>query len=1072
METQPTEMTYAAELKSIIDSFDQGFRADVERKIEGQKLRIDLLVYHHTKLCLILEIKRPEIYPSVNSQQITAQAKKYAKSLIKKHVKLVYFGTHNLKHLLLYKRVRVKKKELLDFQKSEYSWQQVRPYPWRVLSSATKMKDYEGHLDEIIRSVKDFLLDFKTILEGKIKLIKSEIVQTIASQLESIASVGSFWFFEKYQQDRNFQEEFSKWLRRRGVRRLDDDDQAKFFLKRLAMEQAYTLTLKLMFYHILRLRYEKLSSRLSDISISGTVTPQTLKAIMSSLFRQAVVESGDFQVVFETDFVDNLELPKYVTEKFVELFNFLREFNWRSIDYDIIGTIFEDMIYEQRRHLLGQYFTRSEVVDLILALTMMSKGAILDPCVGSGTFLVRGYQRWRYLHPEFPTREIIPNLFGIDIDKNVAMLAAINIYIRDPQGVIEHPRISRIDFFSEDVRPNEVIESLTSKNSPITTESLFKFELPKFATIVANPPYTRQEEMEEAFYSSQYKSMIIENAIKPVILEDGKSIAEQWSRKASIYTYFLMKSASEFLAENGRLGFITSNSWLDSSFGEAMKKYFLRHFRIIAIIESSIERWFEDADINTAILVLQKLPQGNSDQLKDHTIKFVSLKMPLLDLVGNSPSGFDITEMRNYWRDLDDIVKSFDEIHEDYSLRYCGKNLKVTVNDSRMRVITIPQKEMKASEKWSVFLRGPKTWFNILSKKQNWFNSIGKSKLIAIRRGFTTNANELYYLPSKHWKVSAEREKSIHILRGSSELVLPKSIVKPVVKSSMSLRKYSVEEKHLKRLLIYLNQPKDGIKNRDALRYINWMENLVASEYFTNNRFPTMAKKLFNPELNKKLDAIPKEQRAAREKVLLKSIAKEFLDKKPIHTSPNWFVLPDRKAANFFCVPGINDRFAFYLNKVQALEDKRLYGVHVNTSEIPTMVYFAVLNCSLTNMANELWGRTELGQGALDLTVEDYEAMPILDVEKIWSAIKDSKNLKKHLHAVTTRMEEEATLPIEKELKKDSRKRLDKLLLSSILGLSSNQVDSLRISMIKLVEQRLSRSRTIGLKRRQIAKKH
>jgi len=1069
METQPTEMTYAAELKSIVDSFNHGFRADVERKIEGENLRIDLLIYYDNQLRLILEVKRPEICPSINDQKIIAQAKEYAEHLAKQHTNLQYFGTHNLRHLALYKKKKTEKKQLPDFEKPAYTWQQIRPYPWNILPSAIKIADFQGHRDEISLAIKGFLLDFKTILEGKIRPIGPEIVQTIANQLEGIANVGGVWFFEKYKRDKGFQEGFSRWCREHGIQRLRNDDEAKFFLKRLSMEQAYTLTLKLMFYHVLRLKYENLSNKLSDISISGAITPEVLKSILDSLFRQAVVESGDFQVVFETDFVDSLELPKYATQKFVSLFNFLREVNWRSLDYDIIGTIFEDMIYKQRRHLLGQYFTRPEVVDLILAFSLKTVGLLLDPCVGSGTFLVRAYQRLRNLDSKLFHSDLVPMLFGIDVDKNVAMLATINIYIRDPlTATVANPRISRMDFFSDKVRLYETIPSLAPHGDLTETTDMFEFQLPQCSTIVANPPYTRQEEMASAFYSSQYKAKIVENAIQPVILADGRSLKQKWSTKASIYSYFLVKAAHQFLKENGRLGFITSNSWLDASFGEALKEYFLNHFKIVAIIESSVERWFEDADINTAILILEKLPAKQVGQLKNHTVKFVSLKVPLTTLIGRSPSGFDITEMRNYWNDLDQVVLSIENIQKNSEvLQYYGKHLNFAVDDARMRVITIPQNKLRAAEKWGIFLRAPKIWFKIFSKKKQWFKGAKESGLYKIRRGFTTNANELYYLPSKHWRVTAERQKAYHVLQASTELILPKSIVKPVVKSPVALTKYRVEQGNLKRLLVYLQQAKEAIRSKAMLTYINWMENYAATEFLANDRFPTIAKKMLSPELTQRMNTISEGERAGKEKSILKAIAKEFLDGKPIETSSDWFTLPKREPAQFLCMPGINERFVFYLNKVGALEDKRLYGLQVDLQQIPIEIFFAVWNCSITYLTTELWGRTELGQGALDLAVEDYEAMPVLDAEKIWKTIRDDEDTKKKVFDIVTKIEQEKTLSVEKEVKKESRKNLDLLLLGEIVGLSKEQVEATQTMLVDLVKRRISRARTIGLNRRE-----
>jgi len=1068
METQPTEMTYAAELKSIIDSINQGFHAEVERKIEGEKLRIDLLLYYNKNLRLIIEVKRPEDYPSLNDQKIVTQAKEYAEHLAKRHSRLEYFGTHNLRHLALYQKKKTEKKELFDFEKPTYTWRQTRPYPWRILPSATEVADFQGHKDEIQHAVKEFLLDFKTALEGKIRPVGPEIVQTVANQLEDLANVGGVWFFEKYERDKAFQEGFNRWLIEHGVQRLRNDDEAKFFLRKLAMEQAYSLTLKLMFYHVLRLKYENLSNKLSDISISGKITGGVTKSILDSLFAQAVVESGDFQIVFETNFVDSLELPDYAIPRFVSLFNFLREVNWRSLDYDIIGTIFEEMIYKQRRHLLGQYFTRSEVVDLILSFCLKSVGTVLDPCVGSGTFLVRAHQRLRYLDPELSHSELVPMLFGIDIDKNVAMLAAINLYIRDPlTATVENPRIGRMDFFSDKIKPRSTIPSLAPHDNIAETKDVFRFQLPKFDTIVGNPPYTRQEEMKSAFFSSQYKTRIVENAIQPVIFEDGESLRDKWSTKSSIYSYFLVKSAHQFLKEKGRLGFITSNSWLDSSFGVALKEYFLKHFKIIAVIESSIERWFEDADINTTILILEKPPVPHGDELGDHTVKFVSLKTPLTTAIGRSPPGFDITEMRNYWTSLDQITLEIESAQKtNRALRYSGKHLSVAIGNKRLQVITVPQNELRATEKWGVFLRAPWEWFHIFSEKEKWFTNMETSELCKIRRGFTTNANELYYLPSKHWKVTATRRNAYHLLQTTTELILPRSIVKPVVKSPTTLKKYRIEQRNLKHLLVYLRQRKEEIRSQAALTYIAWMENYVASEFLANDRFPTMIRKLFAPEFTLRVSDITEAERAVREKTILKAIAKDLLDGKTVQTASDWFILPERDAAKFLCVPGINERFTFYLNEVEALEDKRLYGVEVLSKGIPTAIFFAVFNCSLTYLATELWGRTELGQGALDLAVEDYNAMPILDVKRIWEVIRGNERMRRRLMETVAMMKEEEILPIEKEVKKESRRNLDLLLLKEIVGLSREQVEAISSTLVKLVHDRISRANTIGLNRK------
>ena len=534
---------------------------------------------------------------------------------------------------------------------------------------------------------------------------------------------------------------------------------------------------------------------------------------------------------------------------------------------------------------------------------------------------------------------------------------------------------------------------------------------------------------------------------------------EKWSLQASIYSYFLVKS-TQFLAAGNRLGYITSNSWLDSAFGKPLKEYFLSQFKIIAVIASSIERWFEDADINTAILILERLDDAREETLKSHEVKFVTLNAPIKNLLGTPPSGFDVTEMRSYWQNLDKLILEIETSKAAKHTKYDDKRLGFAINDDRMRVISVKQSELMQNEKWGIFLRAPQVWFELVGSKRAWFTTMKEqSALYGLRRGFTTNANELYYLPSKMWKLHKELENRREILsqvRGI--LSLSKKDVKSLIKSPTQLEEYSVREDGLNTRIVYLRMGKDKIKDSELLRYIEWMETEVAREYTTNNRFPSLTRKMFAPELKERM----KGASDAKEENKLKEIAKEFLEGKKVQTSDDWFILPPRESAQFLCIPGINRRFAFFLNETGAVEDKRLYGLQVDTSTIPLYLYFAILNCTMTYMAVELWGRTELGLGALDVVVDDYQTMPILDVEQMWKKLKKSTRLKKRLQDTVEKMKIMKVMPIGEEIEQETRRTLDELILVNVLGLPKSKAEILRQELEAIVQSRLSRAQTTG----------
>jgi len=83
-------------------------------------------------------------------------------------------------------------------------------------------------------------------------------------------------------------------------------------------------------------------------------------------------------------------------------------------------------------------------------------------------------------------------------------------------------------------------------------------KIPTFDAIVANPPYTRWVEIPDKTQESINKSL--GKLLKKYKLSGGIG------NEAGIYIHFIMH-AYDFLKNNGRLGMIISNSWLQSDYG-------------------------------------------------------------------------------------------------------------------------------------------------------------------------------------------------------------------------------------------------------------------------------------------------------------------------------------------------------------------------------------------------------------------------------------------------------------------------------------------------------------------------
>lgn len=159
---------------------------------------------------------------------------------------------------------------------------------------------------------------------------------------------------------------------------------------------------------------------------------------------------------------------------------------WPLYSFDAIPLEFVSSIYEEfvaggddDRTSLGEHYTRTELVDLVLDRVLPWKGnrydlKILDPACGSGIFLVKAFQRlvhrWRASNRgKEPSASFLKgllenNLFGVDLNERAVRVASFSLYLamcdeKDPRHywtTMRFPDLRNVtlrarDFFSEDV---------------------------------------------------------------------------------------------------------------------------------------------------------------------------------------------------------------------------------------------------------------------------------------------------------------------------------------------------------------------------------------------------------------------------------------------------------------------------------------------------------------------------------------------------------------------------------------------------------------------------------------------
>ncbi|MEM4959162.1 MAG: N-6 DNA methylase [Nanopusillaceae archaeon] len=1001
MSEKPTENTYVGEFIKTIQKVGEGlgFDAEIHRKTSSGVP--DVLLKYKDRVVAVIEVKNPEI--SLSDPKLNEQALRYAE-WYRMYKKTEFYGIHNMRFLKLFRYVKEERRRtIVDYLSGTKpsQWVPVSDFPFPIIPWITSIEDYKeiSTSKEARQNLESFLLRFKEILEGKTLDLTNEVIKTIRNFIEEGASAGRDQLKIRYDTKKEVRELVDNFLRERGFERPKNDNELKGLLLLVLKEQIYTFTIKLLFYIVLQSIDAEMSEKLRQNVelLEKAEDPDIFKETAEKLFKYAIEKTGDFEEVFGSNTVDNLPVMPASLGKLREIVRYLNQIRWSDIRMDVIGRIFEGLIYEERRHLLGQHYTDSKIVDLILT-GIFKKGCkperMLDPACGSGTFLVRSLNYWRINCPdEFRESKAYELVEGCDIDKLASMLAKINLYISAlefiKQGYNKYvPKIRHNDFFKLDL------------------EALYSY-------VATNPPYTRQEETSIAYYDTNYKNNLI-NFVRDIT---------HWDKRASIYAYFLVKGG-KLLKEGGRLGFIVGNSWMNAEYGGPLKKWFFDKFNVEYIIESLVERWFEDADVITNVIIAER----KSSTLESVT-RFVYLKKTLLELVNGVPPSTDVTASIRYYENIKDIYNEADKCPSNNDLEIC--------DSTTMRVVTVKRKFIDLIESRIGRLgivKGPKLYLSLVrdfleggDERQTLLGDVLK-----ISRGLTTNANEIFYLPSRYWEYLNDTKDKLSLRYTGSPSMrvdINKEYLRRLIRVvHLTKSPYKISDLPILKKEDYVLwiQDKKAINDPGTLKYVEWAERFIEKTYELEKgkkkgrKFSTLVKELGNS---------------------------------------TWLKLSSPPGGILLFRGNINKNYSSWLLCLPDAEpDQRLYvGSYVSKEyeKVEPEVLFGVVNSVYTYLGIELLGKT-LGDGALYLTTDDYEKIPIVNPLKFQEHLKNKGLLHSFVDSVR-KMLELVPQNIENEALRSERLEVEKYVFD-YLGLSEENMKTFYDELVNLVKLRTERA--------------
>lgn len=241
-------------------------------------------------------------------------------------------------------------------------------------------------------------------------------------------------------------------------------------------------------------------------------------------------------------------------------------------DSALLGPLYEAAASREDRYALGQYFTPSSIADFMSGLVgAFGAESVLDPAIGAGALV-----------SSLPTSTRIE---GFDISPICVALASAGLAAR---GFDEGVRVSKADFLAG----KDLFSSQPSSGR-------------KYDAILCNPPYMRHHLLttdEKRRLTSHY----------------GSLFKVDLSSLSTNYVYFFLE-ALEQLREGGLLVFITPADFLDTRFGEGLKKALAMHTTIDEmLLFNRDELAFVGVLTTSTITIARKRPPTSHHVVRSH----------------------------------------------------------------------------------------------------------------------------------------------------------------------------------------------------------------------------------------------------------------------------------------------------------------------------------------------------------------------------------------------------------------------------------------------------------------------
>ncbi len=296
---------------------------------------------------------------------------------------------------------------------------------------------------------------------------------------------------------------------------------------------------------------------------------------------------------------DHLQFKPHTTVQIVER---LQKWSLRQSSADVKGGVFEDFLSKTFRDDLGQYFTPTPVINLMVGILQPTvNDTIGDPACGSARMLTHALEYVRQqeyektvaandgssagIDPDEPSEAFIRfrdnHLFGAEISRNVMHVARVNCLMNGAQFA--------------DLKVMDSLERMSSLTGGLN-EGLPDhpgFYPGGLTMILTNPPFGSK--VTNAQVLKDYAGR------QGVSLKEGKVISSLPQEVVFV------NRCLEFLAPGGKLAIVLPDGVLANSSMQFVRDWMLRHARLKAVLSLPQETFAPfGAGVKASVVVLQK----------------------------------------------------------------------------------------------------------------------------------------------------------------------------------------------------------------------------------------------------------------------------------------------------------------------------------------------------------------------------------------------------------------------------------------------------------------------------------